>query len=324
MPPSNFCRSLIFLLLPGTCLAQLRWRAVDSLFAPLPSSLRVYRTTDSLDDAPFLAYFVSAKLEDKNLVFTARALPEGRLSPAAFYTRENNPLLVVNCSFFSFESGQNLSLVVADGKIAAYNICSLPGRSVDSGMYYYPTRSALGISRKRKADLAWVFADSTHRWPYAFEEGPVVAKGKEPVPGILDLDDVDWKWWRMRTAVGGGPTLVHNGEIRISSREEQMFAGEEMEKQPRTAIGYTHDNRLIILVIQGRLRGKAEGANLLQEARVLKDLGCFNAMNLNGGGSSCLLINGKETIRPSDPAGERPVPAVFLIQRAGGKKARTH
>jgi exopolysaccharide biosynthesis protein len=37
-------------------------------------------------------------------------------------------------------------------------------------------------------------------------------------------------------------------------------------------------------------------------------------LNLDGGGSSCMLINGKETIKPSDPTGQRAVPAVFLIK----------
>jgi exopolysaccharide biosynthesis protein len=45
------------------------------------------------------------------------------------------------------------------------------------------------------------------------------------------------------------------------------------------------------------------------------DLGCVEAMNLDGGGSSCMLVNGKETIKPSDKEGQRPVPAVLAIQR---------
>jgi len=40
----------------------------------------------------------------------------------------------------------------------------------------------------------------------------------------------------------------------------------------------------------------------------------LEALNLDGGGSSCLLINGKETIKPSDKEGQRPVPAVFMIR----------
>jgi exopolysaccharide biosynthesis protein len=119
----------------------------------------------------------------------------------------------------------------------------------------------------------------------------------------------------MQTAVGGGPVLIQNGEIRITNEEERMFVGKAInDKHPRTAMGYTKDSKLVILLIQGRFPGIAEGATLTQEARLLKNIGCYKALNLDGGGSSCMLINGKETIKPSDKEGERPVPAVFLIR----------
>ena len=70
---------------------------------------------------------------------------------------------------------------------------------------------------------------------------------------------------------------------------------------------------MIVLVVEGRNPGKAEGADLIQLATILKDLGCIEAINLDGGGSSCMLINGKETIKPSDKEGQRPVPAVLVV-----------
>ena len=79
-------------------------------------------------------------------------------------------------------------------------------------------------------------------------------------------------------------------------------------------MGYTLNGRLIILVIQGRFPGIAEGATLEEEAKILLDLGCYEALNLDGGGSSCLLVNGKETILPSDKEGQRPVPSAFIIK----------
>ena len=51
-----------------------------------------------------------------------------------------------------------------------------------------------------------------------------------------------------------------------------------------------------------------------QMAKIMVGLGCVEAMNLDGGGSSCMLVNGKETIKPSDPSGQRPVPAVLVIK----------
>ncbi len=92
-----------------------------------------------------------------------------------------------------------------------------------------------------------------------------------------------------------------------------MFVNGEQDRHPRTAMGYTKNGRLIILAIEGRRPGIAEGATLLHEATMLKDIGCWEALNLDGGGSSCLLVNGKETIKPSDKEGQRPVPAVFQV-----------
>ena len=120
----------------------------------------------------------------------------------------------------------------------------------------------------------------------------------------------------MNTGVGGGPVLLQRGKIFITNEEERMFSGKAInDKHPRTAMGYTPDHKLIILVIEGRHPGIAEGATLLQEAQIFKSLRCVEALNLDGGGSSCLLINGKETIMPSDKEGERAVPAVFLIKK---------
>ena len=50
-----------------------------------------------------------------------------------------------------------------------------------------------------------------------------------------------------------------------------------------------------------------------QEAQILKDVRCWEVLNLDGG-SSCMLVNGKETIKPSDKEWQRTVPAVFKIK----------
>ena len=297
--------------------AQLHWQKADSLFGPLPASLHVFKTNELLNGSPFIAYYVSAKLKDKNLLFATQVTSGDPYTPDQYYQLEKEPLLIVNCSFFSFETGQNLSAIIRNGKMLAYNVPSLKGMGPDSMLYYYPTRSAIGINRKRHADVAWIFNSSIYRRPYAFQNAPVIAKGKLVLPSIFELNDIDWKWWEMRTAVGGGPTLIHDGKIWITSREEQMFVNEENEKHPRTAMGYTKDDRLIILVIQGRSPGLAEGASLKEEAEILRDLDCYEALNLAGGGSSCMLINGRETIKPSDKTGQQPIPAVFMIKRAG-------
>ena len=305
-----------FLLLfyPVFTFSQLSWEKADSRFGPLPSSLHVFRTNNTLDSAPCIAYYASVVLKDKNLLFSTQVSNGNPYTPDQYFQSEKQPLLIVNAGFFSLETGENLSAVIRNGKQVAYNVNSLKGTGADSMLYYYPTRSAIGINRKRHADVAWIFADSLRRRPYAFEKAPVIAKGASPNPTVFDLKEIEWQWWEMRTAIGGGPVLIHDGQIWITNKEEQMFVGEENEKQPRTAMGYTRDGRLIVLVIQGRSPGIAEGATLIQEAQILKDLGCYEALNLGGGGNSCMLINGRQTIEPSDKSGQRPIPAVFIVR----------
>lgn len=314
-------------LIINSGLAQLKWVNVDSLYQPLPKSVHVYRTNDSMfDGKPNIAYYVVADLKDKNLLFDADTTYKRRLTPSQFYEKNNQPLLVVNCTFFSFETNQNLNVVIDDGKLVSYNIHTVPGRGKDTFTYRHPYGSAIGISNKRTADVAWLFTDSARKEAYAsqipvepFRDSSTKADFYKATHRVLYAEQeaigVNFSKWNMQTAVGGGPVLLLGGKIMISNNQELKFAGKAInDKHPRTAMGYTKDNKLILLVVQGRFPGIAEGVTLTQEAQILKDLGCWEALNLDGGGSSCLLVNGKTTIKPSSDGVQRSVPAVFLIK----------
>jgi exopolysaccharide biosynthesis protein len=308
--------------------AQINWINVDSLYQPLPSSVHVFKTIDSLDGKPNIAYYIVAPLNDRRLVYTTDTTLNRRLTPTQFYDKNKNPLVVVNTTFFSFQTNQNLNLVIKDGNLISYNVQSAPGRNKDTLTYRHPFLSAFGISKKRNADIAWTITDSSKKHAYAVQNpfGPIkdsfaynsikyYKENTRVVNGHNTGSTKMLKKWKMQTAVGGGPVLVQNRTIKITNNEELKFAGNAIhDMHPRTAMGYTADGNLIILVVQGRTAGKAEGASLTQLAQILKDLGCIEALNLDGGGSSCLLINGKETITPSDKEGQRAVPAVFMIQ----------
>ncbi|HVG42306.1 MAG TPA: phosphodiester glycosidase family protein [Chitinophagaceae bacterium] len=278
-----------------------------------------------MDTGSFRAFYVIADLKDKNLEFTTDTTLNRRFTPNQFFTKNNKPLIVVNTTFFSFETNRNLNLVIKDAKIVSHSIHLAPLKGKDTLLYVKRLASAIGITKKRQADIGWVYSDSHLKRPIVFERDPVIIKDSSSYiskfsfvpqfhhfPSLEKRRRTQTKKWQ--TAVGGGPVLVQNGEIRITNNEEMKFSGKAiLDKHPRTAMGYTAENKLIILVIEGR-NPKASGADLIQEAQILKDLGCVEALNLDGGGSSCLLINGKETIYPSDKGIQRPVPAVFIIK----------
>jgi len=317
----------LFIIVSFNLNAQLKWVNVDSFYQPLPSSVHVYKTTDSLDGKPNIAFYVVADLKNKNLLFDADTTFQRRLTPTQFYQKNSQQLVVVNCTFFSFQTNQNLNVVIKNKKLVGYNIHSIAGRGKDTLTYRHPFGSALGLTKSGYADVAWLYTDSSLKNAYAIQLPPallhdslnslnfkkavhVVSLSKQG--GITPM----LRKWKMKTAVGGGPVLLRLGQVNITNNEELKFAGKAIDdKHPRTAIGYTRDHKIVILVIQGRFPGIAEGATLTQEAKILKDIGCWEALNFDGGGSSCMLINGKETIKPSDQTGQRPVPAVFIIRK---------
>ena len=316
------CRFTLFfcvLFYIGSLQAQIHWQNRDVDFAPLPLNFHVYSTTDSIDGKPNIAYYVDVLLKEPSISFTTQTGNGKRFTPTQYYQQEGSPLLVVNGTFFNFDKNQNLNLVMKDGKLAAYNMPVLPMRGKDTGNYYYLTRSALGIDKHRHADVAWTYTDTAKRWPYALLQYPAIIKGTNPDPSWGDIKKGlkggrKKLKWKMQTAIGGGPSLLRQGQIVITNNEERMFVGGEADRHPRTAMGYTQYGHLIILAVQGRFPKLAEGATLQQEALILQNLGCWEALNLDGGGSSCLLVNGKETIKPSEKDGQRPVPGVFIVK----------
>ncbi len=301
----------IFACFSSNVNAQTKWNLVDSAFGPLPRGFHVYKTTDSIDGKPNIAYYAVAPLKNKKLDFTTDTSLNRRLTPSKFYEKNASPLLVVNGTFFSFETNQNLNVVIKDGKILSYNVRRVRQKA-DTSKFQNENiiRGGIGISKKRKADVAWLVADTSSKlvraWQVAISNTNVSDSTKNAHPSSA---------WKMQTAIAGGPVLVQGNKVSVSNEQERMFGGKAvLDKHPRTLIGYTADDKLIIMVIQGRTTGIAEGATLTQSAQLMANLGCVEALNLDGGGSSCMLINGKQTIMPSDKGMERPVPAVFLIR----------
>lgn len=314
--------------------AQLSWRNLDSLYQPLPSSVHIYKSTDSIDGKPEVIYYVIADLKDKHLNFTTDTTDKRRLTPSQFFEKDNHPLLVVNSCFFSFATNQNLNIVEKNGKLIGYNVHTIAGRKKDTLTYYHSFDGAFGISKDRTADIAWIYTDSSKKYPYASEHVLPFVQDSNKSPSFDYIKMITARFlddssriifppdlssslgiWKMKTAVGGGPVLVQNNKVQISNDEERKFSGKAInDRHPRTAIGYTNDNKIIILVAEGRSE-TASGLTLTQEAQILTDLGCKEALNLDGGGSTCMLLNGKQTNRPSDKEGERAVPSVFIIEK---------
>jgi hypothetical protein len=294
---------------------QTNWKDVSSQFGKLPLSIKVLKSDELLDGFPSIMYVATIKARDHAKQFFVDTASNRRLTPSQYFSRNDQPAVVVNCSFFEFVQNRNVNLIVQNNKMVGFDTPAVSRKGRDTMTYVHTLGSAFGIFKNGKMDIAFNFNDSGMTVPYVQQSvySPMIDSVRKlnfNHPSLAGL-----KPWKVKHAFGGGPVLVQDGQVKISNNEEKKFAGKAIaDKHPRTAIGYTKDGTMIILAIQGRMKGLAEGATLPQMAKIMVDLGCVEAMNLDGGGSSCMLINGKETIKPSDPTGQRPVPAVLVIK----------
>jgi len=121
-------------------------------------------------------------------------------------------------------------------------------------------------------------------------------------------------WNLCDVAIGGGPRLLKDGQPEVNAREERFDRTFSGQRAPRTAFGVTADGRMIFMTVDGRHPPDNCGATLLEAARIMQLLGCQQAMNLDGGGSSTMVVRGRVVNTPSDgDAREREVSTGLLI-----------
>jgi hypothetical protein len=110
-------------------------------------------------------------------------------------------------------------------------------------------------------------------------------------------------------ALGGGPRLVRGGTILSADVDSPSeFYG----RHPRTAVGVTADGRLLLVVVDGRQAGYSRGMTMRELATLLQSLGAVEALNLDGGGSAEMVVNGVVASRPSG-GDERPVSNALVV-----------
>jgi len=112
-------------------------------------------------------------------------------------------------------------------------------------------------------------------------------------------------WANVLDAVGGVPMLLRDDVIL---NECTSACG----SVPRTGVGVTANGRILLVVVDGRQPKWSVGPTVTEFARIMKDLGAVTALNLDGGGSSTMVVDGKVVNRPSDRR-ERAVSNAIVI-----------
>jgi hypothetical protein len=120
-------------------------------------------------------------------------------------------------------------------------------------------------------------------------------------------------WAIASDIVGGAGLLVRNGQVLTGWTDEQLRAGFDTERHPRTMIGTSRGGTIWLVTVDGRNPDISVGMNFSELQRLAKGLSLDNALNLDGGGSTTMVVGGKVVNHPSDKTGPRKVSDALLI-----------
>ena len=269
--------------------------------------------------------------------------PQGQSAFAI--TGDGQPLIAV----FHLEAG----LISADGKslpIAGFN--QRPGADELSFYNYYSqtmydsVRAEIGFQlqgldgRSAINDTVATRVMQVRRraWPLLLERMQwVVAGAKEALhAGRIAPGDTVQLFLRLepqrrgfaavgniQEAIGGGPRILRDGRVAIEYEEERLSRSFAEDRHPRTAIGYSQDGRTLFLVtVDGRQPGYSVGMSLAELADFMRTRldgftrsrdNAYQALNLDGGGSTTMVVRQQVVNSPSDQTGERPVANALLV-----------
>lgn len=143
----------------------------------------------------------------------------------------------------------------------------------------------------------------------------------------LDIKVTDGKGKRLKydandSAVNGGPHLVSGGRSAIQPVADGLIHPENpsfflswgIRRHPRTMAGIDRQGRILLVTVDGKRPDYSVGLSLMEGSQLMIGLGAVEAINLDGGGSTAMVINGKLVGSPSDPTGERAVSDAIVIK----------
>ncbi len=278
-----------------------------------PSGLTVEEFTDDLGSGSTCHGFIVTVdfSSNPNLRFNVTyTVP--KKTPTEIYSEFDKddkgwPFIVVNGGYFSGTS--SMSLAVIDGSIKDINCHEINWPSDENYQQtVYPVRSALGQMPDGSFEAHWAypakypFFRDHYKFPSALDNDEktrtfMTEAPTDEYPGAEP--------WSPQEAIGGGPRLLLDGEnVAEENYWKEVFdAGgtAALTRQPRTGIGYTPDNKLVLIVCDGRSMNGSSGFTCPELADKFLSLGVENAINLDGGGSSQIVGLGGEVLnRPSD------------------------
>ncbi len=207
--------------------------------------------------------------------------------------RKNDELILYTPEFNSttLTNGNGLEAVIKKGKVVQIFFNKGSNRIPADGF-------VLSANGKLSDKLRSLKIGSKIKRELSFSK-PITDSSSFDIPKLEDI-------------VSGVPQLIRAGKIEITWQEEKAGKSFVETKHPRTAVAKLKDGKFLMITVDGRSEASG-GIGLEDLAKLLFEFGAVDAMNLDGGGSTTMFLDGKIVNKPSDKEGERRVGDAILV-----------
>ena len=302
----NLRRTLTTLLLIVACgdTATERYRPLYWTLIDVPAQgVMVFEGSTRAGDLK--AWYVDANLNQPALRSAVVMAPDGHLDTPTSLAAAFGACVLINGGGFRTDGPEprHIGLLKMDGILFEEPIPSV----LWDGDRYHVARGAFGLTVDKRPIIGWI----------RMQDQRLRSASSLPRHQLGDADPLFTRSmpsepWLVRDALGAGPVLVAGSEVKITAPAEGFWSSSLQALHPRSAIGYTVSNHLIFLVVDGRQEA-SRGISIAELAQHMRDLGSVMALNLDGGGSSALVVGGRLLNRPEGNQRERPVMSAIAL-----------
>lgn len=291
---------LIVISLTITFSQPINWTEITSNYN-LPVGIKVFqgdRVTPKLK-----IFYIDADMNNPNLVIHPYISSSNKL--VKDFVPFVGAYAGVNGGFFG--GSTSYSAIIYPYEVKAQNVAAVTRFSQS-----YPViRSFFGMKADKTFNVEWIYHFGNNVSDIYRFNAPLPYINNQQTPLPPPQQSAGTVYSNLLVGIGGAPTLVKNGQVNVAYDQEIMWgSGVGYDnRDPRTAVGYTADNHVILIVADGR-QINSEGVGLPELAQIMIELGCIEAMNLDGGGSTQMAIGNQYVNNPSE---QRAVPTILVI-----------
>ena len=284
---------------------ELKWE--KQTYAGLPDDVEVYKTTSKLNDRNFNAWYAVA---DPSKVDFRVLYPEtvgAKKTVASQAEAAGDCLALINGAIYG---NYNIGVIITEGKMTQQWHGEIEGCYwATNSQLYQLTRPIIGVDKDGKAGAYWVGVPQQGTFYYYDRPQPnVVGQAKygkvtatSPVPAVS---------WEPYYAISCGPMVLYDGLVCADNSmvDDTHYytnfecwdeSGVYSAHPDRSAVGVTADGKIVLFICDGRIDA-SQGAYIKELGPIMKSIGCVHAMNLDGGGSTGMWLNGAGMINYKD------------------------